>query len=153
MKMTAEEILEMYNANRSRETMQKIAELNDCTIKDVGEFLKNAASQPKRKPGRPKKDKAQEPDLTSIEEPKEDKIEKEEIKSETQPVQKPRHSYMIPEVVVEATREKIAEAKRKAKYYEEKANEYNLIAMECEDFLEGGWCSGTEDGLYRQVQA
>ena len=153
MKMTAEEILEMFNANRSRETMQKIAELNDCTIKEVGEFLKNAASQPKRKPGRPKKDKAQELDLTGIEEPKENETKEVLIKSGDIPVKKPRHSYMIPEVVVEATREKIAEAKRKAKYYEEKANEYNLIAMECEDFLEGGWCNGTEDGLYRQVQA
>ena len=153
MKMTADEIFAMYDKNRSRETMQKIADLNDCTIKEVGEFLKDVANRPKRKPGRPKKEKAEEPILTGIEETKKDKTEESENKVVSEPVKNSRHSYMIPEVVVEATREKIAEARRKAKYYEEKAEEYNLIVLECEDFLEGGWCSGTEDGLYRQVQA
>ena len=154
MKMTAQEILDMYNQNRTRETMEKIAQLNDCTIKEVGEFLKDAAAQPpKKKPGRPKKEKPEEGILSSSEEALFDTTEKEEIKSEPQLAKKSRHSYMIPEVVVEATREKIEEARRKAKYYEQKAEEYNLIVMECEDFLEGGWCSGTEDGLYRQVQA
>lgn len=152
MKMTAQEIVEMYNQNRSRETMQKIAEINGCTIKEVGEFLKEAAT-PKRGPGRPKKEKPEELKVPSIEKTLEDKTENPEIKSEAVPVKAARHSYMIPEVVVEATREKIDEARRKAKYFEEKAEEYNLIVMECEDFLQGGFCNGSKDGIYGEVQA
>lgn len=49
MKMTAEEILAMYNKDRSRENMQKIADLNGCTMHDIGEFLKAAADTPKKK--------------------------------------------------------------------------------------------------------
>lgn len=148
MKMTAEEIVEMYEKDRSRDCMQRIADLNGCTIKEVGEFLKNA-SQPKRKPGRPKKEQeSKEPECDNT---LKDDFEKLENKVESVPVKKPRHTYMIPEVVVEATKQKIEDARRMAKFHEDKAQEYNLIVMECEDFLFGGFCNGQEDGLYRQV--
>lgn len=62
MKMTAEEIVKIYKSDPSRETMQQLAIDNDCTIKDIGEFLKAAATQKpaeapereKKKAGRPK---------------------------------------------------------------------------------------------------
>lgn len=53
MKMTAEEIVKIYKADPSRETMLQLARDNECTLKDIGEFLKDAAT-PKKKPGRPK---------------------------------------------------------------------------------------------------
>ena len=151
MKMTAQEILDMYNQNRSRETMEKIAALNDCTIKEVGEFLKNAASQPKKKPGRPKKDKSEVSNLSSSEDTLKDKAEEESIKVELPSDKKPRRSYLIPELVVEATKEKIREYKRMAEFHEKKMEEYNLQVGELEDFLRGGFCHGEEDGLFREV--
>lgn len=54
MKMTAEEIVKIYKADPSRETMLQLARDNECTLKDIGEFLKDAAT-PKKKPGRPRK--------------------------------------------------------------------------------------------------
>lgn len=51
MKMTAEEIVKRYKADPTRETMLQLAHENDCTIKEIGEFLKDAAA---RKLGRPK---------------------------------------------------------------------------------------------------
>ena len=69
MKMTAEEIVKIYKSDPSKETMQQLAIDNDCTIKDIGEFLKAAAAakkteeimqaaeapaEEKKKPGRPK---------------------------------------------------------------------------------------------------
>lgn len=73
MKMTAEEIVKIYKSDPSRETMQQLAIDNDCTMKDIGEFLKAAATakkteeimqdaekpaeapaEEKKKPGRPK---------------------------------------------------------------------------------------------------
>lgn len=68
MKMTAEEIVKIYKSDPSKETMQQLAIDNDCTLKDIGEFLKAAAAakteetqqaaeapaEEKKKPGRPK---------------------------------------------------------------------------------------------------
>lgn len=72
MKMTAEEIVKIYKSDPSKETMQQLAIDNDCTMKDIGEFLKAAATakkteeimqnpitaeapaEEKKKPGRPK---------------------------------------------------------------------------------------------------
>lgn len=69
MKMTAEEIVKIYKSDPSKETMQQLAIDNDCTLKDIGEFLKAAATakkteeimqdagapaEEKKKPGRPK---------------------------------------------------------------------------------------------------
>lgn len=44
MKMTAEEIVKIYKSDPSKETMQQLAIDNDCTLKDIGEFLKAAAA-------------------------------------------------------------------------------------------------------------
>ena len=71
MKMTAEEIVKIYKSDPSKETMQQLAIDNDCTLKDIGEFLKEAAAaktektqqaaekpaEEKKGPGRPKKTK------------------------------------------------------------------------------------------------
>lgn len=75
MKMTAEEIVKIYKSDPSRETMQQLAIDNDCTMKDIGEFLKAAAAakteeiqqaaekpaEEKKGPGRPKKTKEPKP--------------------------------------------------------------------------------------------
>lgn len=75
MKMTAEEIVKIYKSDPSRETMQQLAIDNDCTMKDIGEFLKAAATakteeiqqaaekpaEEKKGPGRPKKTKEPKP--------------------------------------------------------------------------------------------
>lgn len=153
MKMSVEEILALYNENRSRETMELIARANDCTIKDVGEFLKAAAAnqEPKKKPGRPKKDSTQNRNLTSEEKQKKDTAEKVETKTEILPVNKRHHTYLVPEIVVTMTSDKIKEYRRMAKYHEEKMEEYNLMALECEEFLMGGFCGGSKDGIFREV--
>ena len=68
MKMTAEEIVKIYKSDPSKETMQQLAIDNNCTLKDIGEFLKAAAAakteeiqkaaekpaEEKKGPGRPK---------------------------------------------------------------------------------------------------
>lgn len=76
MKMTAEEIVKIYKSDPSKETMQQLAIDNDCTLKDIGEFLKAAATakkteeimqdaeapaEEKKGPGRPKKTKEPKP--------------------------------------------------------------------------------------------
>lgn len=153
MKMTAEEILEMYNADRSRETMEIIAAMNDCTIKEVGEFLKKAAKeQPKKKPGRkPKSEKAESGNLCSTEDTKSHDTEEVTIKEQPHEDKMHRGSYLIPEVVVGLTRDKIKEYKRMADFHAQKMEEYNLLALECEDFLQGGFCNGEKDGIFGQV--
>ena len=144
MKMTAEEIVEMYNKDRTRETMQKIAELNGCTIKEVGEFLKNAATV-KKKPGRPKGAKNQK--KTSAEEVLKDENQ-EQSSNESQILGRKRtRSYLIPDCVVEVTKQKIDEYKRLAQFHESKAEEYYLIVNEYEDFLNGGTFNGSENGI------
>lgn len=57
MRMTAEEIVKVYNENPTRETMERIAEKNECSIQEIGEFLKNTAKEQgeKKGPGRPRK--------------------------------------------------------------------------------------------------
>lgn len=65
MKMTAEEILKIYKSDPTKETMKQLALDNECTIADIGLFLKEAADKQKaeadktetakRKPGRPPK--------------------------------------------------------------------------------------------------
>lgn len=74
MKMTAEEIVKIYKSDPSRETMQQLAIDNDCTMREIGEFLKAAAkkteeiqqdaekpAEEKKGPGRPKKTKEPKP--------------------------------------------------------------------------------------------
>lgn len=151
MKMSAEEIVIMYNQDRSRKTMERIAEINGCSIREVGEFLKAAAGKNKKKPGRPPKKALPEIDLTPIDEVLKDEIEKSENKVESNGVKITRKTYLIPDVVVEETRKKIDEFKRLAKYHEDKMEEYNLMANECEDFLNGGEFNGSKDIIHGQV--
>lgn len=144
MKMTAEEILAMYNKDRSRENMQKIADLNGCTMHDIGEFLKAAADTPKKRgPGRPKK--------SSGDKTKSNKKSDTRNKVEALPEEKRSHKYLIPEIVENLTREKIDEYRRKADFFREKADEEELKADELQDFLNGGFCDGTKDGIHGEI--
>lgn len=63
MKMTAEEIVKVYKNNPTGETMKQLAIANNCTIADIGHYLKEEAAkkeveassaEEKKKPGRPK---------------------------------------------------------------------------------------------------
>lgn len=63
MKMTAEDIVKVYKNNPTKETMEQLALANDCTIADIGHYLKEEATkkeaktsftEEKKKPGRPK---------------------------------------------------------------------------------------------------
>lgn len=144
MKMTAEEILAMYNEDRSRENMQKIADLNGCTMHDVGEFLKAAADTPKKRgPGRPKK--------LSSDKTKSNKKSDTRNKVEALPEEKRSQKYLIPEIVESLTREKIDEYRRKADFFREKAAEEELKADELQDFLNGGFCDGAKDGIHGEI--
>lgn len=144
MKMTAEEILAMYNQDRSRENMQKIADLNGCTMHDIGEFLKAAADTPKKRgPGRPKK--------PSSEKTKSNKKTDTRNKVEALPEEKRSQKYLIPEIVESLTREKIDEYRRKADFFREKAAEEELKADELQDFLNGGFCDGAKDGIHGEI--
>ena len=144
MKMTAEEILAMYNEDRSRENMKKIADLNNCTMHEVGEFLKAAADTPKkRKPGRPKK-----PGSKST---KNNKMDNSRKKVEPLPEEKRPKTYLIPEIVETMAKEKIEEFRRKAEFFRTKAQEEDLRADELQDFLNGGFCNGAKDGIHGKV--
>lgn len=144
MKMTAEEILAMYNEDRSRENMQKIADLNGCTMHDVGEFLKAAADTPKKRgPGRPKK--------PSSDKTKSNKKTETRKKVEPLPEEKRSKKYLIPEIIENLTKAKIDEFRRKAEFFREKALEEDLRADELQDFLNGGFCDGTKDGIHGEI--
>lgn len=143
MKMTADEILEMYNKDRSKEGMQMIADLNGCSIKEVGEFLKEqAVCKPKKKPGRPKKQKN--PSTENVLKDKDENLTNIDV---SVPVKKRPRSYIIPDCVVDITKLKIEEYKRLAKFHEQKAEELYLIVNECEDFLNGGTFNGSENSI------
>lgn len=140
MKMSAEEIVRAYNEDRSRANMQRIAEKNDCTIHEVGEFLKNAAKTPKKRgPGRPKKKKADDSLKDSFE--------------KTSPIVEPieenmrPHTYLIPPLIEQMTNEKIAELRRKSEFFMTKAKEADIEADELQDFLNGGYSDGQKDGI------
>lgn len=140
MKMTAEEIVSMYNQDKSRSNMRKIAELNGCTIHEVGEFLKNAASQPtKRKPGRPKS--------SSTRKTKKDTKSKTRNKVEPLPDELRPKTYIIPPLVESLTKSKIEELRRRSEYFENEAKRLGLEADELQDFLNGGFCDGKKDGI------
>lgn len=140
MKMTAEEIVKAYNSDRSRENMQHIADENGCTIHEIGEFLKNAADNPqKKRPGRPKKLKA---DGTLKDKTKNVRPKVKPIEEELRP-----HTYLIPPVLETLAKEKIEEFRRKADFFKTKAMEAEIEADELQDFLNGGYSDGQEDGV------
>ena len=85
MNWTAAEIVEAYQKDPSKANMVRIARENNCTLEEIGNFLKNAAV--KRKPGRPKK--------SGSETTKKDENEKTPIKSDSIPVEKPAQKYLI----------------------------------------------------------
>lgn len=83
--MTAEEIVKAYKADPSRENMLQLAHDNECTLHEMGEFLKQAATPEKpaekKKAGRPPKNKK----MTGTEATKKDKEKKVMLKMEPAP--------------------------------------------------------------------
>lgn len=141
MNWTAAEIVEAYQKDPSKANMVRIAKENNCTLEEIGNFLKNAAV--KRKPGRPKK--------SGSEITKKDENEKTSIKSDSIPVEKPVQKYLIPEIVVSLTQEHIDRLDREIEFFEEKVADKKLRRDELVDFLKGGFDYGQKDGIYRQV--
>ena len=141
MNWTAAEIVESYQKDPSKANMVRIAKENNCTLEEIGNFLKNAAV--KRKPGRPKK--------SGSETTKKDENKKTSIKSDSIPVEKPAQKYLIPEIVVSLTQEHIDRLNREIEFFEEKVADKKLRRDELVDFLKGGFDYGTKDGIYRQV--
>lgn len=134
MKMTAEEILEAYNRDISHANMQRIADENGCTIKEIGEFLKAAAAEPqKKKPGRPKGRKNTQTDAT-----KKDVSKQTCNKVEPLPDELRAKKYLIPPVIESISLEKIDEYRRLAKIHLDEAKRLELEANELQDFLNGG---------------
>ena len=147
MKWSAERIVEEYNHDPSPENMLRIARENDCTLKDVGEYLKNYV-QLKRKPGRPPKNPAS-GEKTSIDESKINKTKEMSSKDESKQVEMRAHSYLIPELVVSLTKEHIDKLQREIEYFEQSIYEKKLRKAELEDFLNGGFYE--KDELHREV--
>lgn len=141
MNWTAAEIVEAYQKDPSKANMVRIAKENNCTLEEIGNFLKNAAV--KRKPGRPKK--------SGSETTKKDENKKTSIKSDSIPVEKPAQKYLIPEIVVSLTQEHIDRLNREIEFFEEKVADKKLRRDELVDFLKGGFDYGTKDGIHRQV--
>ena len=141
MNWTAAEIVEAYQKDPSKANMVRIAKENNCTLEEIGQFLKNAAV--KRKPGRPKK--------SGSETTKKDESEKTSIKSDSIPVEKPAQKYLIPEIVVSLTQEHIDRLNREIEFFEEKVADKKLRRDELVDFLKGGFDYGQKDGIYGQV--
>lgn len=141
MNWTAAEIVEAYQKDPSKANMVRIAKENNCTLEEIGNFLKNAAV--KRKPGRPKK--------SGSEATKKDENKKTSIKSDSIPVEKPAQKYLIPEIVVSLTQEHIDRLNREIEFFEEKVADKKLRRDELVDFLKGGFDYGQKDGIYRQV--
>lgn len=141
MNWTAAEIVEAYQKDPSKANMVRIAKENNCTLEEIGQFLKNAAV--KRKPGRPKK--------SGSETTKKDESEKTSIKSDSIPVEKPAQKYLIPEIVVSLTQEHIDRLNREIEFFEEKVADKKLRRDELVDFLKGGFDYGQKDGIHGQV--
>ena len=141
MNWTAAEIVEAYQKDPSKANMVRIAKENNCTLEEIGNFLKNAAV--KRKPGRPKK--------SGSETTKKDENKNTSIKSDSIPVEKPAQKYLIPEIVVSLTEEHIDRLNREIEFFEEKVADKKLRRDELVDFLKGGFDYGQKDGIYRQV--
>lgn len=140
MKMSAEEIVKAYNADRSRENMQRIADENGCTLHEIGEFLKDSANMPQNKrPGRPKKQKA---DKTLDNKNKITCSKVEPIEENKRP-----HTYLISPLLETIAKEKIAELRRKCDFFKTKAMEAEIEADELQDFLNGGYSDGQKDGI------
>lgn len=144
MKETAEQIVKRYKADPSRENMQQIALDNDCTMQEIGEFLKDAAT-PKKKPGRPKSKEASERKKIPSEAIKKRKNEKVSNKSDSVERKMLAKTYLIPPVMLSIGKEKAEEYRRLAEIHKVKARELELQAIEIEDFLEGGFTDGNEN--------
>lgn len=140
MKDTVEQIVEKYIANPSRENMHQIAEYNGCTIKEIGQLLKEAATPGRRKPGRPKsrKNSSMEPTIKRTSVKKSNKIGSNESDTLAK-------RYLIPPIVESMAREKAEELKKLKDIHVNKARELQLEIDEIVDFLNGGLVDGAKE--------
>lgn len=148
MNWTAEEIVKSYNTDPSKANMLRIAKENNCTLEEIGQFLKNAAV--KRKPGRPKKNPENGKE-NQTEPTKKDNSEKTSNKSDSVECEKPAQKYLIPEIVVSLTNEHIERLNREIEFFEVKVAEKKLKRDELVDFLKGGFDYGQKDGVHREI--
>ena len=148
MKMTAEEILASFKSDSSRENMQRLADENGCTMKEIGQFLKDAAT-PKKKPGRPKGSKALK--SSSRENTLKDKEKNASTKEDSFEGIMLARKYLIPPIIKSLTQEKIEELSRLKLIHENKALELKIEIDELTDFLDGGFIDGEEEGIHREV--
>lgn len=140
MKDTVEQIVEKYIANPSRENMHQIAEYNDCTIKEIGQHLKEAATPGGRKPGRPKgrKSSSTEPTIKHT-------YSKKSNKSGSNESDNLAKRYLIPPIVESMAKEKAEDLKKLRDIHEAKAKELQLEIDEIVDFLNGGIINGAKE--------
>lgn len=135
MKDSIEQIVSKYKADPSRENMKRIADDNGCTMKDIGELLKNAAI--KKKPGRPKSPRS--------EATKKGTNKKASIKDNSNEGEMHSKKYLIPQIIESITKEKIAELLRLQEIHVNKAIELELEIDELKDFLSGGFDYGDKE--------
>ncbi len=135
MKDSIEQIVARYKADPSRENMKRIADDNGCTMKEIGEFLKDAATP--RKPGRPKSPRS--------EATKKGTNKKASIKDDSNEGEMHSKKYLIPQIIESITKEKIAELSRLQEIHINKAKELELEIDELKDFLSGGFDYGHKE--------
>ena len=139
MKMSAEEIITEYQKDPSRANMVKIAEANNATLEEIGNYLKDAAA-PKKKMGRPKGSKNRK--STRSDKTLKDTSKKTSDKVESLPREMRANKYLIPPLLESIAKEKIDEYRRIAEIHREQAQKLDLEANELQDFLNGGLCDG-----------
>lgn len=136
MKDSIEQIMERYKADPSSENMRQIAIDNGCTMHEIGQMLKAAASK-KKSPGRPKKPSS---DTT-----KKNTKEKASSKDGSDEGEMHAKKYLIPQIIESITKEKIDELTRLKEIHEYKAKELELEIDELKDFLSGGFKYGDKE--------
>lgn len=148
MKMTAEEILKSYNADPSRENMIQLAHDNECTLQEIGQFLKDAAAENERPEEKPKKKKGGWPkgqprkrkNVTEAEAPKKDnadevmiKNEEKEEKTGSEEIQK----RDIPKVIYDILMARLNLLRDKRRFLIDSLDEINDEEDEITRFLRG----------------
>ena len=135
MKDSIEQIVARYKADPSRENMKRIADDNGCTMKEIGEFLKDASTP--KKPGRPKTPRS--------EATKKGTNKKVSNKIDSDEGEMCSKKYLIPQIIESITKEKIAELSRLQEIHINKAKELELEIDELKDFLSGGFNYGDKE--------
>lgn len=140
MKMTAEEIVKVYKADPRRETMLQLAHENECTMHEIGEFLKNAAAEQKpaddKKPARSPKSRKK----SGTKATKKDKEKKVILKVEPAPQQMPENESKkerLPKIIQDILYKRLELIREKRRYLIDSLDEINDEEDEITRFLRG----------------